>query len=90
MMNRRLRLTLLLTLALSLLAPTVCFAQDGEEVEVKSMFYEFPDQLVDGHIKGPNLKMFTARKQVKIDRLVSLKKSFMPRIEATAHEDALK
>ena len=62
------------------------FAQDGE---TKSKFYNFDDMLIDGQLKTPDLLKTQAREKAKFKRLLSLKKSFLPKIRETAEEQAL-
>ena len=45
---------------------------------VKSKFYDFSEQLIDGEIKKPTALYTDSRRKVKFDRLLRLKKSFMP------------
>ena len=56
----------------------------------KSKFYDFSDQLIDGEIKKPTALYTDARQQVKFDRLLSLKKSFIRSLLATSKERVFK
>ena len=60
----------------------------GSEMKIK--FYDFSEQLIDGEIKKPVALYTDARQQVKFDRLLSLKKSFLPKLFATAKEKVFK
>ena len=62
------------------------FAQDG----VKSKFYDFSDQVIDGEIKKPTALYTEAKQKVKFDRLLSLKKSFLKEIEESSKEKVFK
>lgn len=62
------------------------FAQSG----VKSKFYDFSDQLIDGDIKKPTTLFTDARQKVKFDRLLRLKKSFLEPLLETAKENSFK
>lgn len=62
------------------------FAQEGD---TKSKFYDFDDMLIDGQLKTPDLLKTEAREKAKFKRLLSLKKSFLPKIRETAEEKAL-
>jgi len=77
-----------LTLALSFVALMSvggsAFAQDSKE-----KFYNFDDMLIDGEFKTPEGMYENARNKAKFDRLLKLKKSFLPQIQDTAQEDAL-
>ncbi len=44
--------------------------------EVKSKFYDFSDQLIDGEVKTPTALYFDIRQEVKFQRLLRLKRSF--------------
>ncbi|MBM4319658.1 MAG: hypothetical protein FJ125_06795 [Deltaproteobacteria bacterium] len=69
------------------------FAQQGQpgtEGEVKTKFYNFDDMLIDGEIKKPSGLFTNVRDQVKFQRLLSLKKSFLPKLKSTAKEQAFK
>jgi len=57
---------------------------------VKSKFYDFSDQLIDGDIKKPTTLYTDARQRVKFDRLLKLKKSFMEPMLQTAKEQVFK
>ena len=56
----------------------------------KSKFYDFNEQIIDGEIKRPTTLYTNARKQVKFNRLLKLKKSFLPRLFRTAKEKTFK
>ncbi len=56
----------------------------------KSKFYDFSEQLIDGEIKKPTALYTDSRQKVKFDRLLSLKKSFMPQLFNTAKETVFK
>ena len=45
----------------------------------RSKFYDFNDQIIDGQVKKPTTLYTDARQKVKFDRLLRLKKSFLPR-----------
>ena len=72
--------------ALSVMAPVV-HAQEDEEVKTK--FYDFDDMLIDGEFKKPAGMYTSAREEAKFKRLLSLKKSFLSKIEETSKVDAL-
>jgi hypothetical protein len=62
----------------------------AQDDDLKTKFYDFDDMLIDGEIKKPEGFVYGALEKAKFDRLLSLKKSFLPRIEETAKDDALK
>ena len=57
---------------------------------VKSKFYDFSEQLIDGEIKKPTALYTDSRQKVKFDRLLKLKKSFIPELFKTAKERVFK
>jgi hypothetical protein len=54
--------------------------------EPKAKFYDFSEQLIDGEIKKPTTLYTDSRQRVKFDRLLKLKKSFLPKLFDTAKE----
>ena len=56
----------------------------------KSKFYDFSDQLIDGQIKKPTALYTDARQRVRFERLLKLKKSFIPKLYNTAKEKVFK
>ena len=56
----------------------------------KSKFYDFSEQLIDGEVKKPTTLYLNTRKQVRFNRLMKLKKSFLPRLFLTAKEKVFK
>jgi hypothetical protein len=52
----------------------------------RSKFYDFSEQLIDGEIKRPTTLYTDSRQRVKFDRLLRLKKSFIPELFKTAKE----
>ena len=57
---------------------------------MKSKFYDFSDQVIDGEIKKPTALYTEAKQKVKFDRLLSLKKSFIKEIEESSKEKVFK
>jgi hypothetical protein len=56
----------------------------------RAKFYDFNEQLIDGEIKKPITLYTDARDKVKFDRLLRLKKSFLPELFDTAKESVFK
>ena len=56
----------------------------------KSKFYDFNEQLIDGERKKPTTLYTDARSRVKFNRLLKLKKSFLPKLFNTAKERVFK
>tara|TARA_R110000824_G_scaffold234072_2_gene422553 strand:- start:2594 stop:2818 length:225 start_codon:yes stop_codon:yes gene_type:complete len=57
---------------------------------VKSKFYNFNEQLIDGHIRKPTVTYVDHREKAKFERLLKLKKSFLPKLFQTARERVFK
>lgn len=57
---------------------------------VKSKFYDFSDQVIDGEIKKPTALYTDARQQAKFDRLLKLNKSFIQPMLQSAKEQVFK
>ena len=56
----------------------------------KAKFYDFNEQVIDGEIKKPTALYTDSKKKVKFDRLLRLKKSFIPELMKTAEERPFK
>lgn len=56
----------------------------------RAKFYDFSEQLIDGEIKKPTSLYVDSRERVKFDRLLRLKKSFLPKLFDTAKEKVFK
>ena len=56
----------------------------------RSKFYDFQEQLIDGEIRKPTFLYTDARQKARFDRLLSLKKSFLPRLFETSRENVFK
>jgi len=80
-------------IAVSLLVPAVAVAQapaGGGGDDVKTKFYNFDDLLIDGQYKKPQVLYTDARQKVKFERLLKLKKDFLPKLKATAKDATLR
>tara|TARA_A100001015_G_C14609542_1_gene563663 strand:+ start:391 stop:597 length:207 start_codon:yes stop_codon:yes gene_type:complete len=53
-------------------------------------FYNFDDLLIDGKVKKPQVLYTDARQKVKFERLLKLRKDFLPKLEATKKDQALR
>ncbi len=56
----------------------------------KSKFYDFSDQLIDGEIRKPTALYTDSRQKAKFERLLRLKKSFLPAMFQTSKERVFK
>ena len=52
----------------------------------KAKFYDFDDMLIDGQIRKPQALYIDHRQKVRFERLLKLKKSFLPNLMKTAKE----
>jgi hypothetical protein len=53
-------------------------------------FYNFDDLLIDGKVKKPQVLYTSAREKVKFERLLKLKKDFLPNLRATNKDPSLR
>ena len=56
----------------------------------RSKFYDFSEQLINGKIRKPMTLYTSARERARFDRLLSLKKSFLPRLFETSKHKVFK
>ena len=64
------------------------FAQDdGEE---RTRFYDFENMLIDGEFVSPDLEHMQTQGRAQFDRLLNLQTSFIPKVEASTQEPALR
>ena len=56
----------------------------------KTKFYNFDDLLINGKIKKPQVLWTDARQKVKFNRLLKLKKDFIPKLKQTRKDPVLK
>ncbi len=75
----------LMALVVTLGVASSASAQD----DTKTKFYNFDDMLIDGALKTPDVLKTEATDKAKFKRLLSLKKSFLPKIRESAEERAL-
>ena len=53
-------------------------------------FYNFDDLLINGEVKKPQVLYTDARQKVKFEKLLKLKKDFLPKLEATKKDQTLR
>lgn len=78
----------LLTVVLSTFMVSIAFAQGAGDVKTK--FYDFDDLLIDGEYKKPQIMYTDTDKKVKFERLLKLKKEFLPKLRATSRDSSLR
>jgi hypothetical protein len=69
---------------------TIALSSPPNDKNVRSKFYDFDQQIIDGEIKKPTAIYMSARQRVKFERLLSLKKSFLPRLFASSRNKVFK
>jgi hypothetical protein len=62
-----------LIVALFLLLPTISWANPN----IKSKFYDFSDQLIDGEVQRPTTLYMDIHQEVKFQRLLRLERNFL-------------
>lgn len=78
---------ILCVLFVIILLMSVAGAQDkGTKVK----FYNFDDLLIEGQYKKPQVLWTDARQKVKFNRLLKLKKSFLPSLKNTKKDPSLR
>ena len=56
----------------------------------KQKFYDFGEQLINGELRTPTAIYTDARRRAKFERLLKLKKSFLPKLFDTAKNKVFK
>ena len=79
---------IILILVILLFLFSTALAQDNLPKKVK--FYNFDDLLIDGKIKKPQILWTDARQKVKFERLLKLKKDFIPKLKDTKKDPSLR
>tara|TARA_R110000824_G_scaffold134691_4_gene297708 strand:+ start:10220 stop:10480 length:261 start_codon:yes stop_codon:yes gene_type:complete len=62
----------------------------NSDSNTRSRFYDFGDQVIDGQIRRPTGTFTDARERAKFNRLLRLKRSFLPNLYATSKERVFK
>ncbi|MSP71369.1 MAG: hypothetical protein EXR76_04130 [Myxococcales bacterium] len=65
-------------------------AQDKAADPVKTKFYDFNDMLIEGQYKKPQVLYTDARQKARFERLLALKKDFLPNLKFTARDGTLR
>ena len=66
---------------------SVAFANPADK---KVKFYNFDDLLIDGKVKKPQVLWIDKRQKVKVEKLLKLKKDFIPKLESTKKDPCLR
>ena len=79
---------ILKVLLLLVLASTFVLGQ--EKNKSKTKFYNFDDLLINGEYKRPQVLWTDSRQKVKFEKLLKLKKDFLPKLESTKKDPSLR
>jgi len=71
-----------------LLMAGAAYANPPENAKTK--FYNFDDLLINGQYKKPQVLYTDARQKVKFEKLLKLKKDFLPKLRDTAKDPTLR
>lgn len=63
------------------------FADDGEE---RTRFYDFENMLIDGEFRSPDLMLMEGTGHAQFDRLLNLRTSFLPKVQESSEDPALR
>ena len=58
--------------------------------DTKTKFYNFDDLLINGEYRKPQVLYTDARQKVRFERLLKLKKDFLPKLKNTQKDPALR
>ncbi len=91
-MRTLIRCLVVLVLAVTLAAPAAAQKKAAKPAPKgeKTLFYNFDDMVVDGEFRKPSVLLTTAREQSRFERLLRLRKSFLPDMLKTARFPELK
>jgi hypothetical protein len=62
----------------------------AQNKNVKTKFYNFDDLLIEGEYKKPQVLYTDARQKVQFERLLKLKKDFLPKLKETTKDPSLR
>jgi len=77
-------------LTLILILTFVPIPVSAQNEGTKTKFYNFDDLLIDGKVRKPKVLWVDARQKVKFQRLLKLKKDFMPKLRDTKKDMSLR
>ena len=89
-MNRIIPLLFALLGFLLIIAILMLGEARAEPPKTRAKFYDFSEQVIDGQIKKPTALYTDSRQKVKFNRLLKLKKSFIPQVLESAKEQVFK
>ena len=62
----------------------------AQNKNTKTKFYNFDDLLINGEYKKPQILYTDSRQKVRFERLLKLKKDFLPKLKATEKDHSLR
>ena len=71
---------------------TIMFLSFGAFAQntTKTKFYNFDDLLINGEYKKPQVLYTDARQKVRFEKLLKLKKDFLPKLKETQRDPTLR
>jgi hypothetical protein len=63
---------------------------EPKQSNLKTKFYNFDDLLINGEYKKPQVLYIDDRQKVKFERLLKLKKDFLPKLKQTKQDPGLR
>ena len=62
----------------------------GQQKQSRVKFYNFDDLLINGKIKKPQILYIDQKQKVKFNKLLKLKKDFLPKVIETKKDPSLR
>ena len=69
---------------------TTTYVKVDEKTGVKTKFYNFDDLLINGEYKKPQILYTDSRQKVRFERLLKLKKDFLPKLKLSEKDPSLR
>ena len=69
---------------------TMLFLSGNVLAEPKTKFYDFDDLLINGEYKKPQVMYTDTQAKVRFERLLKLKKDFLPKLKNTHRDPSLR
>ena len=69
---------------------TMLFLSGNILAEPKTKFYDFDDLLINGEYKKPQVMYTDTQAKVRFERLLKLKKDFLPKLRDTKRDKSLR
>ncbi len=66
------------------------YIKASNKVPPKTKFYNFDDLLINGQYKKPQVLYTDVKQKVKFERLLKLKKDFLPKLKNTQKDPTLR